>query len=89
MCTFSANPEPLEEMGESSPQESSNPLSPVAERLAGYVSPLRVRTMKEYDQQICELKKENFHLKLRMYFLEEKMDKKFEGDILDLHKLVS
>ncbi|XP_067129959.1 CDK5 regulatory subunit-associated protein 2-like isoform X1 [Centruroides vittatus] len=83
----SANPEPLEEMGESSPQESSNPLSPVAERLAGYVSPLRVRTMKEYDQQICELKKENFHLKLRMYFLEEKMDKKFEGDILDLHKL--
>lgn len=82
-----ANPEPLEEMGESSPQESSKSLSPVAERLAGYVSPLRVRTMKEYDQQICDLKKENFHLKLRMYFLEEKMDKKFEGDILDLHKL--
>lgn len=40
------------------------------------VSPFRTRTMKEYDQQISELKKENFNLKLRIYFLEEKMHQK-------------
>lgn len=31
------------------------------------------RTMKEYEDQLGALKKENFNLKLRIYFLEEKM----------------
>lgn len=30
------------------------------------------RTMKEYEDQLSRLQKENFQLKLRIYFLEEK-----------------
>nr|KAG5710593.1 hypothetical protein BaRGS_013239 [Batillaria attramentaria] len=41
--------------------------------------------MKEYDQQITELKKENFSLKLRIYFLEERMQQKY-GDGEDVFK---
>jgi hypothetical protein len=29
--------------------------------------------MKEYEDQLSQLKKENFNLKLRIYFLEERM----------------
>lgn len=32
-----------------------------------------VRTMKDYEDQLGALKKENFNLKLRIYFLEERM----------------
>ena len=53
------------------------------------MSPVRARTMKEYDQQIADLKKENFSLKLRIYFLEERMEQKFSGDGGDLFKIVS
>ncbi|XP_075211763.1 uncharacterized protein LOC142318955 isoform X3 [Lycorma delicatula] len=38
------------------------------------VSPGRVRTMKEYEEQMAELKKENFNLKLRIYFIEERQE---------------
>lgn len=31
------------------------------------------RTMKDYEDQLGALKKENFNLKLRIYFLEERM----------------
>ena len=31
------------------------------------------RTMKEYEDKLCALQKENFNLKLRIYFLEERM----------------
>ncbi|KAI0230013.1 hypothetical protein LSAT2_019584 [Lamellibrachia satsuma] len=47
---------------------------------SGRMSPVRSRTMKEYDQQLAELKKENFSLKLRIYFLEERMQQKFSGN---------
>jgi len=39
-------------------------------------------------QQIAVLKKENFSLKLRIYFLEERMQQKF-GDGEDVFKTVS
>lgn len=39
-------------------------------------------------QQIAELKKDNFSLKLRIYFLEERMQQKF-GDGEDVFKTVS
>jgi hypothetical protein len=29
--------------------------------------------MKEYEEQLSQLRKENFNLKLRIYFLEERM----------------
>ncbi|XP_043476790.1 centrosomin isoform X3 [Leptopilina heterotoma] len=31
------------------------------------------RTMKEYEDKLCTLQKENFNLKIRIYFLEERM----------------
>ncbi|KAG2469928.1 MYOME protein, partial [Polypterus senegalus] len=36
--------------------------------------------------QITDLKKENFNLKLRIYFLEERMQQKFDGASEDIHK---
>ncbi|XP_049816824.1 centrosomin-like isoform X2 [Schistocerca nitens] len=43
-------------------------------RSPGRTSPNRGRTMKEYEEQLGHLQKENFNLKLRIYFLEERMD---------------
>lgn len=31
--------------------------------------------MKDYEEQLGALRKENFHLKLKVYFLEERLDK--------------
>ncbi|XP_064027452.1 CDK5 regulatory subunit-associated protein 2 isoform X2 [Pogoniulus pusillus] len=51
------------------------------------VSPTRARTMKDYENQISDLKKENFNLKLRIYFLEERMQQKFDGPTEDICKI--
>lgn len=40
-------------------------------------------------QQITELKKENFNLKLRIYFLEERMQQEFAGPTEHIYKTVS
>nr|CAH7722824.1 unnamed protein product [Callosobruchus chinensis] len=40
----------------------------------------RGRSIKEFEEQLSSLKKENFDLKLRIYFLEEKMGVKFTFD---------
>jgi hypothetical protein len=39
-------------------------------------------------QQIADLKKENFSLKLRIYFLEERVQQQFDGDSEALFKTV-
>jgi hypothetical protein len=54
-------------------------ISVVIKAGSGRMSPALTRTMKEYDQLINDLKKENFSLKLRIYFLEEKIPK-YDGD---------
>lgn len=36
--------------------------------------------MKEYEEQLGSLKKENFSLKLRIYFLEERMGQKYDKE---------
>lgn len=59
--------------------QSSIPFS-LGMRSPGKVSPLRGRTMKEYEEQLGNLKKENFSLKLRIYFLEERMGQKYDKD---------
>ncbi|KFO99017.1 CDK5 regulatory subunit-associated protein 2, partial [Calypte anna] len=51
------------------------------------VSPTRARTMKDYENQITDLKKENFNLKLRIYFLEERMQQKFDGTTEEIHRI--
>ncbi|GLG97817.1 Centrosomin [Gryllus bimaculatus] len=38
----------------------------------GRSPPFRGRTMKEYEEMLAQLRKENFNLKLRLYFLEER-----------------
>lgn len=42
------------------------------------------RTVKEIDEQLSSLKKENFNLKLRLYFLEERMGSNFNMDKEDV-----
>ncbi|KAJ8968713.1 hypothetical protein NQ314_002168 [Rhamnusium bicolor] len=42
--------------------------------------PMRGRSVKEFEEQLANLKKENFNLKLRIYFLEEKMGTNFTLD---------
>ncbi|XP_077824315.1 CDK5 regulatory subunit-associated protein 2 isoform X11 [Macaca mulatta] len=42
--------------------------------------------MKDFENQITELKKENFNLKLRIYFLEERMQQEFHGPAEHIYK---
>ncbi|KAL2717406.1 interaptin isoform X6 [Vespula squamosa] len=55
--------------------KSPGKTSPVSgiEGVPGMASAGVGRTMKEYEDQLGALKKENFNLKLRIYFLEERM----------------
>lgn len=39
----------------------------------GNTSPGQGRSLREYDEKLHVLQKENFHLKLRLFFLEEKL----------------
>lgn len=39
----------------------------------GNTSPGQGRSLREHDEQLNSLRKENFNLKLRIYFLEEKI----------------
>ncbi|XP_076999626.1 CDK5 regulatory subunit-associated protein 2 isoform X3 [Tamandua tetradactyla] len=50
------------------------------------MSPTRARNMKDFENQITELKKENFNLKLRIYFLEERMQQEFDGPTESIYK---
>ncbi|GLV38819.1 centrosomin [Carabus blaptoides fortunei] len=47
------------------------------------ISPMRGRSVKEYDEQLTTLKKENFNLKLRIYFLEERMGSTYRPEDKD------
>ncbi|XP_048114430.1 LOW QUALITY PROTEIN: CDK5 regulatory subunit-associated protein 2 [Alosa alosa] len=52
----------------------------------GKISPSKALTMKDYENQITALKKENFNLKLRIYFLEERMQQKCDDSTEDIYK---
>ncbi|XP_064458212.1 golgin subfamily A member 4-like isoform X2 [Ornithodoros turicata] len=43
----------------------------VKDRSFGLMMPAKVRTMRDYEQQLNVLRKENLHLRLRMFFLEQ------------------
>ncbi|XP_044727228.1 centrosomin isoform X2 [Chrysoperla carnea] len=49
------------------------------ENHAGKTSPMRIQSVKEYEEQLNTLMKENFNLKLRIFFLEEKMGRILSG----------
>lgn len=50
------------------------------------VWPTRAWNMKDFENQVTELKKENFNLKLRIYFLEERMQQEFAGPTEHIYK---
>uniref|UniRef100_A0A8K9VDZ9 Centrosomin N-terminal motif 1 domain-containing protein n=1 Tax=Oncorhynchus mykiss TaxID=8022 RepID=A0A8K9VDZ9_ONCMY len=51
--------------------------------------PLQTHSLREFEQHLNDLKKENFSLKLRIYFLEERIQQKYEDSSHDVHKRVS
>ncbi|KAL0965156.1 hypothetical protein UPYG_G00277500 [Umbra pygmaea] len=51
------------------------------------MSPVKTAlTLKDYENQIMTLKKENFNLKLRIYFMEERMQQKCDDSTEDIYK---
>ncbi|XP_072517489.1 CDK5 regulatory subunit-associated protein 2 isoform X2 [Salminus brasiliensis] len=50
------------------------------------MSPSKALTMKDYENQITALKKENFNLKLRIYFLEERVQQKCDDSTEDIYR---
>ncbi|KAK6308721.1 hypothetical protein J4Q44_G00201840 [Coregonus suidteri] len=48
--------------------------------------PLQTHSLREFEQHLKDLKKENFSLKLRIYFLEERIQQKYEDSSDDVHK---
>ncbi|KAK6313768.1 hypothetical protein J4Q44_G00152270 [Coregonus suidteri] len=48
--------------------------------------PLQTHSLREFEQHLNDLKKENFSLKLRIYFLEERIQQKYEDSSHDVHK---
>lgn len=59
------------------------------ENTTGYdrLSVDRAHTMKDFEKQITELKKENFNLKLRIYFLEEQVQRHCDNSSEELHRM--
>ncbi|XP_069615706.1 CDK5 regulatory subunit-associated protein 2-like [Ranitomeya imitator] len=57
--------------------------------ISGYerLSVDRAHTMKDFEKQITELKKDNFNLKLRIYFLEEQMQRRCDTSNDELHRM--
>ncbi|KAK7945717.1 hypothetical protein WMY93_001445 [Mugilogobius chulae] len=47
---------------------------------------LQLHTLKEFEQHLNDLKKENFSLKLRIYFLEERIQQKYEESSEDVYR---
>ncbi|XP_034559898.1 CDK5 regulatory subunit-associated protein 2-like [Notolabrus celidotus] len=48
--------------------------------------PLKLHTLKQFEQHLNDLKKENFSLKLRIYFLEERIQQKYEESSEDVYR---
>ncbi|XP_042575059.1 myomegalin-like isoform X4 [Cyprinus carpio] len=48
--------------------------------------PLQTHPLREFEQHLNDLKKENFSLKLRIYFLEERIQQKFEDSSDEIYR---
>ncbi|XP_038650485.1 myomegalin isoform X14 [Scyliorhinus canicula] len=48
--------------------------------------PLQTHPLREFEKHLNDLKKENFSLKLRIYFLEERIQQKYEDSSEDIYK---
>ncbi|XP_063115998.1 CDK5 regulatory subunit-associated protein 2 isoform X3 [Cavia porcellus] len=83
-CSGLVPPLPDDPDGISSIANLGNAILPTASEEK--LSPTRARNMKDFENQITELKKENFNLKLRIYFLEERMQQEFDGPTEHIYK---
>ncbi|XP_061265380.1 myomegalin isoform X37 [Bos javanicus] len=61
---------------------------PLGHSLRAFERPLQVQTqaLRDFEKHLNDLKKENFSLKLRIYFLEERMQQKYEASREDIYK---
>ncbi|XP_064344974.1 myomegalin isoform X27 [Camelus dromedarius] len=61
---------------------------PFGHSLRAFERPLQVQTqaLRDFEKHLNDLKKENFSLKLRIYFLEERMQQKYEASREDVYK---
>ncbi|XP_065761955.1 myomegalin isoform X21 [Muntiacus reevesi] len=61
---------------------------PFGHSLRAFERPLQVQTqaLRDFEKHLNDLKKENFSLKLRIYFLEERMQQKYEASREDIYK---
>uniref|UniRef100_A0A4X1SPY3 Olduvai domain-containing protein n=1 Tax=Sus scrofa TaxID=9823 RepID=A0A4X1SPY3_PIG len=61
---------------------------PFGHSLRTFERPLQVQTqaLRDFEKHLNDLKKENFSLKLRIYFLEERMQQKYEASRDDIYK---
>ncbi|XP_067001294.2 centrosomin isoform X2 [Anabrus simplex] len=80
---FCTSPSQLQEV---TLDPNMNTTIPFPGRSPGKTPPLRGHTLKEYEEQLAQLKKENFNLKLRIYFLEERMGRMNADDKEDIIK---
>ncbi|CAL8278581.1 unnamed protein product [Merluccius merluccius] len=72
-------PESMDD-GDCSPDSMTAPSFP------DKMTPSKALTMKDYENQIAALKKENFNLKLRIYFMEERMQQKCDDSTEDVFR---
>lgn len=78
-CSISRLPDPLKT--DISMDNMTAPMLPGQE-----MSPTKAMTMKDYENQITALKKENFNLKLRIYFLEERVQQNCDDSTEEIYK---
>ncbi|XP_065347476.1 centrosomin isoform X2 [Cloeon dipterum] len=76
LLPYCTSPSQLESIVFDAEETSDSPLSELLQsRQAGPSGGMSGRTVKQYEEEMRVLKKDNFNLKLRIYFLEERMQK--------------
>ncbi|XP_053551692.1 CDK5 regulatory subunit-associated protein 2 isoform X2 [Bombina bombina] len=77
----------LFDAAEGGPQDHFTGSSGFGSYINNRLSVNRAHTMKDFEMQIADLKKENFNLKLRIYFLEEQVQQKCDSSSEELYRM--
>uniref|UniRef100_A0A1A8U154 Phosphodiesterase 4D interacting protein n=1 Tax=Nothobranchius furzeri TaxID=105023 RepID=A0A1A8U154_NOTFU len=72
--------------GEDSLSQTTGHMTDLCGDEADNSPPLQLHTLKQFEQHLNDLKKENFSLKLRIYFLEERIQQKYEESSEDVYR---
>ncbi|XP_007567971.1 myomegalin isoform X12 [Poecilia formosa] len=73
-------------VGGNSSSKSTGHMTDLCSDEADNSPPLQPHTLKQFEQHLNDLKKENFSLKLRIYFLEERIQQKYEESSEDVYR---